>query len=253
MNRIQISLALRSAVSAVLFGALAAGCSSAAGEEGTSAGERASSSSQALHHAAGQSCSASAACGTGYYCAPSATSPACGTGTCMASPQNCPSFETVGVCGCDGKAYKNSSCAMMEGTTSEGDRAIAGAAIADVAGKWGRVVSQDATNHVEYDETLIVKDDGTYSLFQSDRCFPTPGYVCSKQIRIDAESTGTVVAGTNGGFLFQGVTCTLGNCSGLATEFRFEHNCTAYDGPLHVSVIEPPGASETFTYYLEQE
>ena len=141
----------------------------------------------------------------------------------------------------------------MDGTTSEGDRAIANAQIADVVGKWGRVVSEDATTHVEYDETLLVNADGTYSLFQTDRCFPTPGYLCSKQIRVDAESTGTVVAGTNGGFLFQGTTCAFGDCSGLATEFRFEHNCLAYDGPLHVSVIEPPGATEASTYYLEAE
>ena len=255
MNRIAIHSALRGATAAfaaMFFGTLAVGCSAASGES-TSASESTASKGEALHRTAGQSCGANASCGAGYYCAPSASSPACGAGTCTASPQNCPSFETVGVCGCDGKAYKNSSCAMMEGTTSEGDRAIAGAALADVAGKWGRVMSQDATNHAEHDETLIVKDDGTYSLTQSDRCFPTPGYVCSKQIRIDGQSTGTVVAGTNGGFLFQNVTCTTGDCSGLATEFRFEHNCAAYDGPLHVSVIEPPGASETFTYYLERE
>jgi hypothetical protein len=62
-----------------------------------------------------------------------------------------------------------------------------------------------------------------------------------------------VQAGTNGGFLFEGSTCVAGDCSTLATEFRLEHNCAAYTGPLHVSVIEPPGASESAnTYYLEK-
>jgi hypothetical protein len=69
---------------------------------------------------------------------------------------------------------------------------------------------------------------------------------------VDGESAGTVVQASNGGFLFQG-SCVSGDCSSIATEMRLEHNCQAYDGPVHVSVIEPPGADEyAATFYLEK-
>jgi hypothetical protein len=200
---------------------------------------------------AGAPCDANAPCAQGFYCAPSPSSPACGPGTCVADPASCPLFETLGVCGCDGKHYLNANCASVNGTASEGACAIGGAQIADVAGTWSRVVSTNAATHEEVDETLVVNADATYELTTIERCYRTPGSICFHPIKVDGESAGTVMVGSNGGFLFQG-SCAVGDCSAMATEFRLEHNCLDYAGALHIAVIEPPGSSEANTVYLEK-
>src|SRR4029077_8351342 len=116
------------------------------------------------------------------YCAPSG-SVACGAGTCKTNPMFCPLHEILGACGCDGTAYMNANCAEVHGTTSEGDRRIAGAAIADVAGSWSRVVSTDLTAHVRVTEALTVGADGTFTLSQAQSCW-NPGHICFHSVRL---------------------------------------------------------------------
>jgi hypothetical protein len=200
---------------------------------------------------AGAYCDQSTPCGSGFYCATNATSPACGAGTCTASARFCPGFWTVGVCSCDGNWYINGQCAQMRGSTVLGPRAVAGAAVTDIVGTWARVMSQDTTAGVEYDETLTVNADGTYSLMHTDRCLPAPGKICRDSVRVDGMATGTIAAASNGGFVMQG-SCVTGDCSTLATEVILVHNCGDYDGALQIAITPPGDNPETTAYYLSR-
>jgi hypothetical protein len=201
---------------------------------------------------AGTYCDQSTPCGSGFYCATDATSPVCGAGICTASPQVCPGLWTVGECTCDGNWYINTNCAQMRGATVLGPRAIAGAAMTDIVGTWTRVISQNTSAGVEYDETLTVDADGTYTLMHTDRCLPKPGNFCWHGVRVNAEATGTIAAGANGGFVMQG-SCVTGDCSTLATEVILVHNCGDYNGALQLAITPPSDSPESTAYYLNRQ